>query len=579
MCKIDSPSLAGPAVLLFLTTALVACSDRNPTTPGSETSSCGGGTVTLAALQGARFDCSAGTSIQLAGNGASYLVVPQFATDDADNRAVSFMLGGGSTASAVAAAAAAANTRRNMSDSAGTGLRQRAFDARMMASARAAVSRGQWRVGSTAVSRSVQSVPPPALNTIRQFAVLSAITSTIDTYTAVGARLVYVGDNVLVYVDTLAPPNGFSDAALQGVGRLFDQTLYPIDLNAFGQSSDIDQNGRLIMLMSPVVNALTPSSACASQGFTAGFFNGADLIDTSTVRSNRGEVFYTIVPDPSGSVSCAHSVDALLRDVPAVFLHELQHLISFSQHVVVHGGAAEDGWLDEGMSIVAEELGSLYYEARFPPPSGRTNPAQLFPDSSQGFISGALLDSYAFLRAPSGQSVTLHSDSDDGLEWRGGDWALLRWLGDQKGGTAFYKQLEDSRLTGAANIAAAAGESFQSLFGDFSLSLYTDSLPGTPRSQVPARNRFVTRNLRQMYQALYNASNPDPDIPQPFPISTTALSATSATTASMVPGTMIFFRLDTPPGTATVSIRFATPAGQPLPASLHPQLSVFRLPN
>ena len=31
--------------------------------------------------------------------------------------------------------------------------------------------------------------------------------------------------------------------------------------------------------------------------------------------------------------------------------------------------------------IVAEELGSLYYENKFPPPTGRSNPAQLFPDS------------------------------------------------------------------------------------------------------------------------------------------------------------------------------------------------------
>src|SRR5207244_12332102 len=66
----------------------------------------------------------------------------------------------------------------------------------------------------------------------------------------------------------------------------------------------------------------------------------------------------------------------------------------FSQHAVLHGGLAEFGWLDEGMSIVAEELGSVYYEQKCPGTACRTNPAQIFPDSSQGFIESFLLDSY-----------------------------------------------------------------------------------------------------------------------------------------------------------------------------------------
>ena len=71
----------------------------------------------------------------------------------------------------------------------------------------------------------------------------------------------------------------------------------------------------------------------------------------------------------------------------STFLHELQHLISFSQHVVDSRRRPEYGWLDEGLSIVAEELGSLYYEQKCPGTACRTNPSQVFPDSSQGFVS------------------------------------------------------------------------------------------------------------------------------------------------------------------------------------------------
>ena len=175
-------------------------------------------------------------------------------------------------------------------------------------------------------------------------------------------------------------------------------------------------------------------------------------------------------------------------------MHELQHLISFSQHTVIHGGNPEYGWLDEGLSIVAEELGSVYYEQKCPGTACRTNPSQLFPDSSQGFIQGFLYDSYQYALLPDTASLTLHGDSDDGFAWRGGDWLLMRWLGDQMG-AGFYRKLEQSSLTGVANIQAASGQSFPALFANFGLSLFTDSLPGFPRTTAPAADRFASRNI------------------------------------------------------------------------------------
>src|SRR5262249_11904273 len=147
------------------------------------------------------------------------------------------------------------------------------------------------------------AVPP--LGSVRQFHVLSS--ETANTFDRIGATLSFVGDNILLYVDTASPPNGFTPDQLQAFGHQFDEVLFPIDTAAFGLPSDIDQNGHVIMLISPVVNALTPSTDCATQGFIAGFFSGFDLASTDT-SSNGGEVFYGLVPDPSGTVSCAHSV-------------------------------------------------------------------------------------------------------------------------------------------------------------------------------------------------------------------------------------------------------------------------------
>ena len=331
------------------------------------------------------------------------------------------------------------------------------------------------------------------------------------------------------------------------------------------------------MLMTPVVNALVTASECTTGGFVAGFFTGFDLASRSA-DSNQGEVFYTIAPDPNGVSSCAHSVADIERTVPATFLHEMQHLINFSQHVIVHNASTEEeGWLDEGLSIVAEELGSRYYESRYPSPTGRTNPLQLFPDSSQGFIGGLLSDSYAYLLKPDTATVTLHTDSDDGLAWRGSVWLLVRWLGDLKGEQIFRK-LDATSLTGTANIEAAAGEPFQQLFANFGLALYTDSIPGVPRSAVPQANRFTTRNLRQMYAALFRVAGPSADVPRAFPIAPLSIPANQSVSGAMEPGTVSYYRLDTPANGGPVQLKFATPTGNALPTALRPQLAIFRMP-
>jgi hypothetical protein len=582
------------AALAFGTLTLAACAGDHadvtappPTTPTEAVArgACGGGSpLQLGVLQGITLDCATATSVQLAPGSATYLVVPQFATDAAALQPVSYSLAASGNVSQAATDVRAATAIPGVEPSTparpAPGARQRAFDAGLRAAERSALARGEWRrdagdprARADRVPQRAQVVAPPELNSVRDFRVLASLASSRPTYATVSARLAYVGANVLVYVDTLAPARGFSADQLTAFGRLFDQTLYPLDVDTFGAPSDLDGNRRLVMLLTPVVNALVTRAECRTGGYVAGFFDGIDLASAGA-NSNHGEIFYGVVPDPAGAVSCAHSVAELTGTLPATFLHELQHLISFSQHVVLHGGNPEDGWLDEGMSLVAEELGSLYFERHFPPPSGRASPTQLFPDSAQGFIAGDLSSSYAYLLRPDSASTTLHSDADDGLAWRGGDWLLLRWLGDHEA-PGFYKQLEQSTRTGAANIAAAAGEPFAALFADFGVSLYTDSVPGVAKAAVPARYRFQSRTLRALYDRLYASDGPSADVPRPFPIA--AASLRGSVTASMVPGTTSYYLLTTAAGGA-VTLRFATPAGTPLGTALHPQLSIVRLP-
>jgi hypothetical protein len=578
---------------LLAAVALAACgSAEPPTTPRQPISfannPCGsGGTVQLAQATAGLVDCSnGGATVSFTGNGASYLVVAQFAGSEGPNQPFNYGLASGTLAQAAISArraglplaprpVAALSLDRTLLPPPRPLRRQMELERTLLGEARAALGTAAGRAAllRTPARGGLALVQaPPAVGSVRGFQVLSSLNP--STWKQVGARLDFVGANVLVYVDTLAPANGFTDADLQAFSQYFDQTLYPIDVGAFGPPTDLDQNGRVIMLMSPVVNALSPAAQCSSQGFVAGFFAPGDL--GSGTNSNRGEIFYTLVPDPNGTVSCAHSVADVGASVPATFMHEVQHLINFSQHVIVHGGDPGSSWLDEGMSIAAEELGSIHFEQECPPPSCRTNPDQIFPDSAQGFVQSFLYDSYQYALLPDTASLTLNTDDSFGFSWRGGDWLLTRWLADQFGGTIF-QSLEQGPSDGVADIVAATGQPFQTLFGNFGLALYTDSLPGLPRTTAPAADRFVTRNPRQLWARLFVTSGGTTDIPLPFPVQVFSITSDTST-AVMNPGTMSFFRLDTPASSTTVAVRFSAPGGTPLAASLHPQLAIFRLP-
>ena len=355
------------------------------------------GTLSLGVATATNVDCSAGgTTLTLAGNGASYLIVPQFPTDQVPLANVSYQLYSGTVAAASASISRLAAIRSAYAgmSAANTGtlpLGRKMFAQR--AAEKVLRSRTARRAGAPTLSASLRRplsaavLPPPAVGSVRSFHVANSFT--VNSWAAVAAKLAYAGTNVLIYIDTLAPANGFTPAQLSAFGLLFDQTLYPIDTAAFGGPSDTDGNGHVIMLMSPVVNADSPASTCQTQGFVAGFFDSGDFQPLAqNPNSNQGEIFYSIVPDTAGKYSCAHGVGEVGFDVPGTFMHEMQHLINYSQHVVVSGGSPSDSWLDEGMSIVAEELGSLYYEQKCPAPACRTNPSQLFPDSSEGFVTG-----------------------------------------------------------------------------------------------------------------------------------------------------------------------------------------------
>lgn len=418
--------------------------------------------------------------------------------------------------------------------------------------------------GST--SRADASAPAPGLGTIRSFHVVSSPDG--STFEEVDGVLDYAGEHVLVYTD-------LNDARLTpdlfALAALMDRHLWGTAVSTFGADPDVDGNGRIIVLFTPVVNRLAKAEDCVLRGYVSGFFYPTDLIERAP-HSNRGEVFYAFTPDPTGRYSCAHSERQVIQQLQPTFLHEMEHLIAYNEHVLARGGPPEETWLAEGLGHIAEELGSRYFESRYPAPFGRSSPEQLFPDSSAPFIGPLLLDSYVYLGAALGHSVTAYNGAGS-LEDGGATWLFLRWLADQKGDD-LIRRLVQTRLTGVANVEAAAGERFAPLFGDFSLALFADSLPGIPRAAVPPRLRFAGRSLRQLMAREATVQG----FPVPFPLVTYLAGPGVALHSQMPPGTMVHAIVPSDATTPRIRFSFTTLSLAPLDAALGAQVGILRLP-
>jgi hypothetical protein len=499
--------------------------------------------------------------LTLAGGGAAHWVIPQFATATGPRTLNQFELGSvGAPVVALAPAAAGPPVNRI----------QLAFDAWLRQQEALYAPEARLR---RAELMSEAPAFAAALGSERDFRVLAALPDPGEspTFATTTARLKYIGDRVLIYLDVSAPAGGFTDAALTDFGDLFDDVLYAETLKLFGAESDIDRNDKVVVLLSSAVNRLTAESQCSTSGFVTGYFFGFDLASTST-NSNRGEVFYALVPDPAGELSCSHSLERVEELIPSTFVHELQHMISYGQKVVVRGGDQEEPWLNEGLSLIAEENASIYYENKYPGTQGRTNPSQLFPDSAGPFIVPLLQNSYEYLRNSPNESLTLFFQGSGHLAERGGMWLFLRWLGDQKG-RSIYQRLVQTRLTGRENLRAQTGEDLGPLMGDFGIAVLADSIPGTPQELTPPRYRFAeSRNVRYLFARLGAA---DPRYAA-FPAAPVALPYGGAVSGQMLPGTMDFFGLAADLTAPPFTLRFTGPSGAALSPSLEPQVAIFR---
>jgi len=414
---------------------------------------------------------------------------------------------------------------------------------------------------------------PPGVNSLRTFQVCAK--TDCSRFDRVGARVRALKTKVAIYVDTLAPAGGLDSTALDGIATTFDQRLYAIDTAAFGRESDIDSNTVVLVLMTNTVNKLVTASACNTTGFVAGFFFGIDLDPAfrNDSRSNKGEVFYSIVADPGGTLSCSHSTADVQNFVPVTFIHEFQHMISFGQHVIDRGGNGEVLWLNEGFSHYAEELGGRSYTL---------SPDAMITDCTIGttecrFFGGDLLNAYEYLDSTSNHFL-LPTAGIGTLAERGAAWLFVRYVVDKyaAGSTSadwntLTRSLVSTSLTGAENIATVTGDPFSTVVSRWALANYV-----TDRGGAPPELQYDSWRLHSVYSSLHTQR---PNTFQKFyPLEPTVSAGRDVSlSGTLRAGSGIYLRATQPAGDPGFTISFTAPNGAPIDPATMPRFNVIRL--
>lgn len=362
-------------------------------------------------------------------------------------------------------------------------------------------------------------------------------------------RVAAVSSKAIVVADTTNPSGGYTDADYQAIASKFDNVVDPTDTRAFGQPTDIDGNGHVVLFFTRAVNQLTPAN---SSSFIAGFFYARDLFPAAATSgfqacasSNGGEMFYLLVPDPNGVVNGnAFSKDAVTRIAISTVAHEYQHLINASRRMYVNTAATdfEETWLDEGLAHVAEEL--LFFAESGLPPRSNIDAALLRSSSTyvDAFNNDAISNFGRFGRYLAAPSSNSPFADDDELATRGATWSFLRYAADHTAGddNAKWMQLVNSTTTGLANLSNVFGSSLTSLVRDWATSTLTDDLTTTDPSYQQS-----TWNLRSLFAAIQTNGA--------YPLATTALSASSPTSVNVSGGSAAYLRFSVAAGqTATV---------------------------
>jgi hypothetical protein len=289
--------------------------------------------------------------------------------------------------------------------------------------------------------------------------------------------------------DVNNPAGGFTQADYAQLGGMFDQHIYPANVEYFGEPTDFDANGRIVILITRELNR--EETALGRMVF-------ADLFPGECPGGNGGEFFYGIAPDPAGTIGFEYTVEDARLDYPIIIGHELAHVIQVGRRLMTPGATSfQTVWELEGQATLAEEIVGHRITGNQPGQNYGFSVAWNTPEVHainwyiSAFVDLALYFGFesvtgtipnapercGWLGVPTNGSMgpCIGSRSVYGVSW-----SFLRWVTDQygpsfPGGEAgLHRAMVTDTRTGFATISGLTGRPIDEMLAQWAATLYMD---------------------------------------------------------------------------------------------------------
>ncbi|WP_191557363.1 Ig-like domain-containing protein [Metabacillus idriensis] len=156
----------------------------------------------------------------------------------------------------------------------------------------------------------------------------------------INASLVHSGSKTNIWVHD----NQISAADAKKLSDEFDSSIHPTVVSHFAPESDVNGDGKINILVYDIQDGFTGSG-----GYIGGYFYGGDLYNMT--HSNQSEIFY-IDTYPLMGMSSYKAVENSYETLA----HEFQHMVNYNQNVFIEGKTNMDTWLNEALSMAAEQI-------------------------------------------------------------------------------------------------------------------------------------------------------------------------------------------------------------------------------
>jgi uncharacterized protein YjdB len=365
-----------------------------------------------------------------------------------------------------------------------------------------------------AYSRSgkVGAAPLPAVGSTQtlRFPASGGGVVSCDADATVSARVVYVGSRLIILEDPASRLAGQMDSDLVAMGKEFDQEMYPLLVKYFGDplamDAELDNNGRLLMLLTPRVNQMS--------GNIAGFVASTDFYPRSICPgSNMAEIFYAMIPRSGETPAQWRSW------MRSTLIHEAKHITSFAERLK-RDLPFEETWLEESSASLSEEL--WYREHLALPPRSNLTFAQTVrcelssakecedhPEAMRDLFTRVARTYQSF------ETLTPIGNPREDSNVYGSGWLLIRYALDHYAGSEadFVRALLTGSEAGIANLAARARVSKEELLSGWAMATLLDDHPSYSGTEY----RFTTWNTRDVFLGLHNHYKNAP-FAKPFPL-------------------------------------------------------------